>query len=132
MTTDPIADLLTRMRNALLSKQEKFTVPASKMKESILKILKKEGYIKNYIREEQAPQDNLVVILKYIEKTHKPVLTKLKRVSKPGCRVYRSSRDIRPLLGGVGFSILSTPNGILTDKEAIQQKVGGEVLCEIW
>lgn len=132
MMTDPIADLFTRIRNSVQARQPECEIPASNEKESILKILKETGYIKNYVRLEGKPQDKLVVTHKYIGKHLKPVFSTLKRVSKPGCRVYRGYRDIRPLLGGIGLAIISTPKGIVTDVDAKKNKVGGEVLCEIW
>lgn len=130
--TDPISDLLTRLRNAQSARHDSCAIPASGLKESILKILKDEGFIKSYVRQESKPQDTLVAFLRYTGKQRKPILNNLKRVSKPGCRIYRPYRDIRPILSGLGFSILSTPKGVLTDREARKQKVGGEVLCEIW
>jgi small subunit ribosomal protein S8 len=130
--TDPIADLLTRIRNSLQSRKAFCEVPASKEKENILKILKAEGFIKNFVRQEEYPQDKLIVFLKYVGKNQKSVINQLRRVSKPGCRVYRGYREIRPVLSGLGFSILSTPKGIITDKEAKQVKLGGEVICEVW
>lgn len=132
MLTDPIADLLTRLRNSVKAGHATCNIPASNLKENILKILKEAGYIKNFVREEQEPNDVLVVMHKYLGKNQKPVLSRLKRVSKPGCRVYRGYKDIRPLLNGLGLTILSTPQGVLTDVQAKQAKVGGEVLCEVW
>lgn len=132
MTTDPIADLLTRIRNAQHARHDSCTIPASGLKEGILKILKQEGFIKSFVRQESKPQDQLVVFLRYSGKQRKPLLERLKRVSKPGCRIYKSYRDLRPVLSGLGFSILSTPQGVLTDRQARQQKLGGEVLCEVW
>lgn len=132
MTTDPIADLLTRIRNAQKARHESCIVPASRVKEDILRILKTEGFIKNYVRHEEKPQDKLVVLLRYQGKNRQGLLAHVKRISKPGCRVYRGYRDIRPLLGGLGFSILSTPQGVMTDKLARKSKLGGEVLCEVW
>lgn len=130
--TDPIADLLTRIRNAMMAQHETCQIPASKTKESILKILKAQGFISNYVRQEAEPQDELVVFLKYVGKTRRPVIRNLKRISKPGRRVYRGYRDLRPILGGMGVAVLSTPRGILTDKAARKERVGGEILCEIW
>lgn len=131
-TTDPIADLLTRLRNSVQAKQLSCMIPASQQKEQILKILKSQGYIKNYVLEADDHQGKLIVSNKYIGKNLLPVIHSLKRVSKPGCRIYRGYRDLKPLLGGSGLSILSTPLGILTDDEARKSKVGGEVLCEVW
>ncbi len=130
--TDPIADLLTRLRNAMNAGHETCIIPASKAKESILKILKEQGFIANFVRQEAAPQDQLVVFPKYLGKGREPVIRSIKRVSKPGRRVYRGYRDLRPVLGGMGIVVMSTPIGIITDKKARSEKVGGEVLCEVW
>jgi small subunit ribosomal protein S8 len=130
--TDPIADLLTRIRNAQKARHESCIIPASRVKEEVLKILKTQGFIKNYVRHEEKPQDKLVVFLRYQGKNRQGLITRLKRVSKPGCRVYRGYEDIKPLLGGLGFAILSTPQGVMTDKQARKSKLGGEVLCEVW
>lgn len=132
MITDPIADLLTRLRNSVKAKHATCEIPASHLKESILKILKAAGYIKNFVRQEQSPRDVLIVTHKYLGKNQKAVIGKLKRVSKPGCRIYRGYENMRPLLGGMGITILSTPKGVLTDYQARKNKVGGEVLCEVW
>lgn len=107
-------------------------IPASKQKEQILKILKQQGYIKNYVVEEDSLQNKLIVSHKYIGKNLVPVIHSLVRISKPGCRVYMGYKEIKPTLGGNGFTILSTPLGILTDDQARKSKVGGEVLCEVW
>ncbi len=130
--TDPIADLLTRIRNAMTVRHETCTIPASNAKESILKILKEQGFIANFVRQEAAPQDQLVVFLKYMGKNREPMIRNIRRISKPGRRVYRGYRDMRPILGGMGVAVLSTPIGIITDKKARSEHVGGEVLCEIW
>lgn len=130
--TDPIADLLTRIRNAMTVQHETCTIPASNAKESILKILKEQGFISSYVRQEATPQDQLVVFLKYVGKNRQPVIKNIKRVSKPGRRVYKGYRDMKPILGGMGVAVLSTPIGIITDKKARSERVGGEVLCEIW
>lgn len=132
MMTDPIADMLTRLRNTSRAGKLVCEMPASNVKESILKLFKEAGYIKSVVREEQSPQDKLVVTHKFLGKNLKPVLNHLKRVSKPGCRVYRGYQELRPLLGGIGLVILSTPKGIMTDAEARKQKLGGEILCEVW
>jgi len=131
-TTDPIADLLTRIRNAQRARKETCIVPASSMKEKIVRILKEADYIDSYVRQEEKVQDNLILKLKYIGKLQKPVIDTIKRVSKPGRRVYRACADIKPLLEGYGMTILSTSKGILKDVDAKKQKVGGEVICEIW
>lgn len=131
-TTDPIADLLTRLRNAQSARHDSCTIPASGMKEAVLKILKQEGFIKNYVRQEAKPQDVLVAFLRYSGKQRKPIIERLKRISKPGCRIYKPYRDLRSVLSGLGRSILSTPQGVMTDRDAKKNKVGGEVLCEVW
>lgn len=130
--TDPIADLLTRIRNAMTVRHETCTIPASNAKESILKILKEQGFIANFVRQEATPQDQLVVFLKYMGKNREPMIRNIRRISKPGRRVYRGYRDMRPILGGMGVAVLSTPIGIITDKKARSEHVGGEVICEIW
>lgn len=130
--TDPIADLLTRIRNAIQARQDSCEIPASLEKESILKILRQEGFIKNYVRQEASPQDTLIVFLKYLGRNQRAIVNTLKRVSTPGRRVYRGYREFRPVLGGLGLAIVSTPGGIMTDKEAKEKKLGGEVLCEVW
>ena len=130
--TDPIADLLTRIRNAARAKHDTCEIPASNVKESIVKILKDSGFIANYVRQEKKPQDVLVVFLKYTGKTRKPIINSLKRISKPGCRLYSHYKEIRPVLGGLGLTIVSTSKGVMSDKMARHGKVGGEVLCEVW
>ena len=132
MMTDFIADFLTRVRNSVHAKQNTLVVPASNQVESLLKILKDAGYIKNFVRQEQEVQDTFLVTNKFLGKNLKPVLNRIARVSKPGCRVYCGYRDLRPLLNGMGMNVLSTPLGIMTDTEARQKKVGGEILCQIW
>ena len=131
--TDPIADMLTRVRNAMAARHAACEIPASAVKESILKIIKEAGYIRGFSRKTNDDGfETLVVDLKYVGKERNPMISELRRVSKPGCRVYRGYRDIKPLMAGVGFSILSTPKGILRDSDAITQKVGGEVICQVW
>lgn len=130
--TDPIADLLTRIRNSLRARQESCVVPASQLKESILKILKERGYIQTYAPLENGPQGDFVIKLKYLPGGRAPLIHTLKRVSKPGRRIYRTAAQLKPLLGGLGLSIVSTSRGVLTDVEAKKQNVGGEVLCEVW
>jgi len=131
MTTDPIADLLTRIRNAMTARHETVNIPASTMKESLLKILKERRYIESFVREEGSIQDNLKVFLKYKE-NRQSVIRELRRVSKPGRRVYVGYRELRPYLRGVGLRILSTPKGLMTDFQAREAKLGGEVLCELY
>ncbi|GGJ00971.1 30S ribosomal protein S8 [Alicyclobacillus cellulosilyticus] len=131
MMTDPIADMLTRIRNANLVGHEKVEVPASKLKRAIAEILKREGYIRDAEYIEDDKQGIIRLFLKY-GKNQERVITGLKRISKPGLRVYVSADNIPRVLGGLGIAILSTSKGILTDKEARKLHVGGEVLCYIW
>lgn len=130
--TDPIADMLTRIRNALTAKHETVEVPASKIKVAIAEILVKEGYVKGFEIVEGAVQDNIVITLKYAPVKGQHVVTGLKRVSTPGLRVYAGVDNLPRVLNGMGIAILSTSKGILTDKEAKAQHVGGEVLAYIW
>ena len=130
--SDPIADMLTRIRNANTAKHEKVNVPASKMKISIAEILLKEGYIKSYEIVDAGPAKDIVITLKYGKDKNEKILTGLKRISKPGLRVYANSEELPKVLGGLGTAIISTNQGVITDKEARKQNVGGEVLCFIW
>lgn len=129
--TDPIADMLTRIRNASNAKHELVEIPASNMKKSIAEILLQEGYIKNYQVIEDNMQDMIRVTLKYGENKQK-VITGLKRISKPGLRVYASREELPKVLKGLGIAIISTSKGIMTDKKARTQNIGGEVLAFIW
>ena len=133
MMTDPIADMLTRIRNAVSVERPSVEMPVSKVKKGVAEVLKREGYIWVWaeVQEEDDKFSRLRIELKYGPSGEK-VIQKIKRVSKPGCRVYSRSRDLRPILNGLGISILSTSQGVMSDREARQQKVGGEVLCEIW
>ncbi len=130
--TDPIADMLTRIRNALTAKHETVDVPASKIKVAIADILLREGYIKGYEIVDGEVQNTITITLKYAPNKNQKVVTGLKRVSTPGLRVYAGVDDIPKVLGGMGIAILSTSQGILTDKEARAKHVGGEVLAYIW
>ena len=130
--TDPIADMLTRIRNALTAKHDTVVVPASKVKVAIADILTREGYVKGYEVVEKEVQNDIVITLKYSPVKGQKVVTALKRVSKPGLRVYASVDDIPKVLNGMGIAILSTSKGILTSKEAKAQHVGGEVLAYVW
>lgn len=130
--TDPIADLLTRVRNAIGARQTSCEIPASLEKESILKILKQEGFIRDFVRKQMPVQDTLVVFPKYLGRNQKSVVNTMRRVSKPGRRVYKRHDELKPVLGGLGVSIVSTPGGIMTDKLAREKKLGGELLCEVW
>ncbi len=129
--TDPIADLLTRIRNALISKHDRLDVPASKQKVALCKVLEEQGYIRGFRLEDDPPGKNIEIILRY-DHQGTPAITKIERVSKPGRRVYTGVDDIRPVLNGIGVAILSTPQGLLTDQQARQRRVGGEVLCTIY
>lgn len=130
VVTDPIADMITRIRNANRVKKEKLEIPSSKIKLEIARILKEEGYILDYYYKEDNKQGVIIVLLKYSGKQR--TITNLKRISKPGLRVYVNKSDIPDVLGGLGISILSTSNGIMTGKEAKKRHFGGEVLCYIW
>jgi small subunit ribosomal protein S8 len=128
--TDPIADMLTRIRNAILARHTRVLIPASKMKLAIARILKEEGYIKDFDLLKDNPQGTLRISLKYVDK--RPVLTQLKRVSRPGLRVYTKREDIPRVRGGIGTAIISTPQGLMTGRRAYQLGLGGEVVCYIW
>jgi small subunit ribosomal protein S8 len=128
--TDPIADMLTRIRNAALARQLRVSIPASNMKLAIAKILKEEGYIKDFELVKDSPQGTIRVTLRYVEK--KPVLNQLKRVSKPGLRVYTRRDDIPRVRDGLGTAIISTPKGLMTGRKAYQLGMGGEVVCYVW
>jgi small subunit ribosomal protein S8 len=130
MITDPIADMLTRIRNALTARHPKVDVPASKLKVEIARILKEEGYILNYKVAEDGARKTIKIYLKYQANTQ-PVISELERISRPGCRVYVDCAEIPRVLGGLGVSILTTPQGVMTGRQARQQRVGGEVLCQI-
>ena len=129
--SDPIADLLTRIRNANLVRHEAGEVPASKAKKEIVEILKREGFIRDAEYVEDSKQGIIRIFLKYGQNNER-VITGLKRISKPGLRVYAKSLEIPRVLGGLGIAILSTSKGVMTDKEARQAKTGGEVICYVW
>ncbi|MCD4813975.1 30S ribosomal protein S8 [bacterium] len=129
--TDTIADLLTRIRNANRANHEKVDVPFSRMKQDIVRLIKDEGFIKNYRFIEDRRQGTLRVFMKYGPNRER-VIKNMKRISKPGCRVYTSADEIPRVLGGLGVAILSTSRGIMTDRQARNARVGGEVLCYIW
>jgi small subunit ribosomal protein S8 len=134
--TDPIADFLTRVRNAIMAGQHTVSVPSSKLKVAIAKILQEEGFIESFeeIKVEGKPQKTLRLALKYVgeRRERKPVISGLKRVSKPGRRVYVGKGDIPWVQSGMGISILTTPKGVMTGGRARQLGIGGEVLCEVW
>ena len=131
VVNDPIADMLTRIRNAQVAKHDSVTMPASNMKKSIAKLLHEEGYIKSYEFIDDGLQGNIKITLKYLDKKQ-PVIVGLKRISKPGLRVYASCEDLPKVLGGLGIAIISTSKGIMTDKAARKENLGGEVLCYVW
>jgi small subunit ribosomal protein S8 len=129
---DTIADMLTRIRNASLVKHQTTEVPSTKMTRSIAQVLKQEGYIGEYEESGEGINRKLVLTLRYKGKNRQPIVTALKRVSKPGLRVYSNHKDLPKVLGGIGIAIISTSNGIMTDREARKQGVGGEILCYVW
>ncbi len=131
MVTDPIADMLTRIRNASLVRHRRVVMPHSKMKEAVAKILASEGFISGYTVTDDQPQPNLVMGLKYTGKGN-PVITDLTRVSKPGRRIYVGYREIPWVRSGLGISIVSTPKGMMTGRQARREKVGGEIICNVW
>ncbi len=131
MTADPIADMLTRVRNALIARHAKVDVPASKLKNEIARILREEGYILNYKLTEEGSKRFIRLYLKYMP-SNLPVISRLERVSRPGCRVYVGSKEIPRILGGLGINILTTPKGVMTGSSARKEGVGGEVLCQVW
>jgi small subunit ribosomal protein S8 len=132
LMTDPIADMLTRIRNANTAKHDTVDIPSSKMKLSIAKILLDEGYIKSYEVVENGNFKDIRVTLKYGKDKNEKIISGLQRISKPGLRVYASKNDLPKVLGGLGVAIISTNKGVVTDKEARKLGVGGEVLCFVW
>jgi small subunit ribosomal protein S8 len=131
MTSDPISDMLTRIRNGIKARHAKVDVPASKLKTEIARILKDEGYILNYKIVDEGAHKAIRVYLKYTT-ANQPVIAKIERVSRPGCRVYVGSTEIPKVLGGLGINILTTPKGVMTGKSARKENVGGELLCQVW
>ena len=131
MTTDPVADMLTRIRNALQARHPKVDVPASRLKTDIAKILKDEGYIANYKLTEDGVQKSIRIYLKYTP-GNVPVISRIERVSRPGCRVYVGSKRVPRVLGGLGINILTTPRGVMTGRDAHKEHLGGEILCRVW
>ncbi|MGQ0504472.1 MAG: 30S ribosomal protein S8 [Myxococcaceae bacterium] len=128
---DPVGDLLTRLRNASRARHDKVVIPASRLKLEVIKVLKAEGFVAEYTQHDTKPQAEISVTLKY-GPDRQPVLTGIKRVSKPGLRRYVPVRDIPRVLGGLGISILSTSRGVLVDTEARKQNVGGELICTVY
>lgn len=131
MNTDPIADMLTRIRNANMVSHPTVTVPASKLKIALAELLKSEGYIENYEVKSDEKFKYIEITLKY-DASNKPVISNLQRVSKPGLRTYCKSKNIPQVFGGMGIAILSTSKGLLTDRKARKENLGGEILCYVW
>jgi small subunit ribosomal protein S8 len=129
--TDPIADMLTSIRNASAARHKELSLPSSRMKREIARILAEEGFIESFEMEPDPVQDRLVLRLKYVE-GRTPVVSGLKRISKPGLRVYARKTEIPRVLGGLGLAILSTSHGVMTGSDARKQNLGGEVLCYVW
>lgn len=132
MTTDPIADFLTRIRNAQMAQHKVVDIPASNLKKEITKILFDKGYILNYKFEDDVVQGKIKIALKYHPKTKRPAISQIQRVSKPGLRKYAGADTLPRVLNGLGISILSTSRGVITDKEARKLNVGGEILCYVY
>jgi small subunit ribosomal protein S8 len=131
-TNDTIADMLTRIRNACLVRKTTTEVPSTKMTRNIARVLKEEGFIGEYEEVGEGVKRLLVLSLRYKGKNRQPLIQRMKRVSKPGLRVYSNHKDLPRVLGGIGIAIVSTSSGIMTDREARRQGIGGEVLCYIW
>ena len=132
MLSDPIGDMLTRIRNANMARHTTVDIPSSKMKEAIARILVKEGYVKGFETKENGVKKTMRITLKYGRNKNEKVIAGLKRISKPGLRVYAGCEDLPRVLNGLGLAIVSTNKGILTDKEAREQGIGGEVLAFVW
>jgi small subunit ribosomal protein S8 len=131
MMTDPLGDMLARINNGHMRRKAQVNCPASKLKENVLEVLKREGYIRDYRRKEaESPKPELVIELKYYE--GEPVIREIGRVSKPGRRIYSNVRDMPNVYGGLGIIIVSTPRGVMTDHEARVANIGGEVLCKVF
>lgn len=131
MMTDPIADMLTRIRNAVRVERPSVELPLSKVKRGLAEVLKREGYIWDFEEVASEPSAQLRLDLKYGPNGER-VIQQIRRISKPGCRVYRRAKDLRPVLNGLGITVVSTSQGVLSDREARQRNLGGEVLCEVW
>jgi small subunit ribosomal protein S8 len=130
--TDPIADLLTRIRNGIKAKHKVVDVPASNLKKNITKILFEKGYILNYKFEDEGPQGTIKIALKYHPETKVPAIKEIQRISKPGLRKYAGHSDLPRILNGLGIAIVSTSQGLMTDKEARQKAIGGEIVCYVY
>jgi len=129
--TDPIADLLARIRNAQIAKHDRLDVPTSKLKVEVVKLLKEEGFVRNFREIDGSPVGTLRIFLRYTAEGV-PAISHLQKVSKPGRRVYRKSDEIQPVRNGLGIGIVSTSQGLLTDAQARERRVGGELLCQVW
>ena len=129
---DTIADMLTRIRNANLARHQTVDIPSTRMTRSIAHVLQEEGFIESFDLDGEGVQRKLVIKLKYRGKTRDPIIKNLKRVSRPGLRVYSNRKELPRVLGGIGIAIISTSSGIMTDRDARQQGIGGEVLCYVW
>ncbi len=130
MMTDPIADMLTRIRNAVRVERPYVDIPLSRVKRGVAEVLKREGYIWDFQEIDGQPSKQLRIELKYGPNGER-VIQSIRRISKPGCRVYLKSQDLRPILNGLGITIISTSSGVLSDREARQKRIGGEILCEV-
>lgn len=131
MISDPIADMLTRVRNALQARHPKVDVPSSKLKMEIARILKEEGYILNFKLVEEGSQKIIRIYLKYTP-ANQPVISHIERVSRPGCRIYSDGKGVPKVLGGLGINIVTTSKGVMTGSQARKDGVGGEILCQLW
>ena len=131
-STDTVSDMLTRIRNSCLVRHTNTVVPTTRMTRSIAAVLKQEGFIANYEENGEGLEKHLVITLKYKGKNRQPIIQTLKRVSKPGLRVYSNRKELPRVLGGIGIAIISTSKGVMSDREARSQGVGGEVLCYVW
>jgi len=131
--TDPIADMLTRIRNGSRARHQKVSVPWSRVKENIVKVLVQEGYVKDYkkVKASQGAGDDLIVGLKF-DRDNRPIIVGIKRVSRPSLKVYVGAQNVTPVRKGLGINILSTPKGILVDRDAQRARVGGELMCSVW
>ena len=132
MYTDPIADYLTRIRNGQMANKKVIDIPASNMKKELTKVLFEKGYILNYKFVDEGPQGSIKIALKYHPKTKKPAITSIQRVSKPGLRRYTGAGDLPRILNGLGIAIISTSKGVITNKEAQKENVGGEIICSVY
>lgn len=133
MVTDPIADYLTRVRNAIIAGHKVVEIPASNMKREITRILHDQGFILNYkVEDDKGPQGTIKIALKYDKMSHEPAIRSMERISKPGLRKYKSNADLPRVINGLGIAIVSTSKGVMTDKEARKANVGGEILCYVY